>query len=43
MYELTKKADIIISACGMPDIIKKEHVKEGVILIDTGINQVPRK
>ena len=31
-------ADIIISACGQPHMIKKEWLKEGVIAIDVGIN-----
>ena len=33
-----KMADIIISACGKPKIIKKEFLKDNVIIIDVGIN-----
>jgi len=32
------KADIIIAAAGVKHIIKKEHVKDGAIVIDVGIN-----
>ncbi len=34
--EFTKKADIIISGVGKPNLIKPEMVKEGVIIIDVG-------
>lgn len=32
----TKKADILISAVGKPDLIKKEMVKKGAVVIDAG-------
>lgn len=35
----TKKADILISAIGQPQLIKKEHIKEGAIVIDVGITR----
>lgn len=31
-----KKADILISAVGKPDLIKKEMIKKGVVVIDAG-------
>lgn len=34
---LTKKADIIVSAVGKPDIVKPEMIKKGVILIGVGL------
>lgn len=34
----TKNADILIVAIGKPEFIKKNHVKEGQIVIDVGIN-----
>jgi len=37
----TKRADILIVACGVPGLIKKEMVKPGAIVIDVGINRVP--
>ena len=36
--EFTKQADVLIVAAGVPGLIKKEHVREGVIAIDVGIN-----
>lgn len=37
----TKQADIIITACGQPEMIKKEWVKPGVVIIDVGTNFIP--
>jgi len=37
----TKQADIIISACGKVNLITADMVKEGVIIVDVGINSVP--
>lgn len=34
----TERADILIVAAGDKDLIKKEHIKEGVIIVDVGIN-----
>ncbi len=39
--EITKKADIIISALGVPEFLKADMVKEGVVVIDVGITRVP--
>ncbi len=36
----TKQADILIAAMGVPELIKAEHVKEGVVIIDVGINRI---
>ena len=36
----TKNADIIISACGQPEMIKKEWIKEKCVIIDVGINYI---
>ena len=36
----TKKADIIISALGIPGFVKNEMVKDGVVVIDVGITRV---
>ncbi len=36
----TKDADIVISATGVPHLIKKDMVKEGAVLIDVGISRV---
>ena len=38
--KLTQKADIIVSALGIPNFLKGDMVKEGVIIIDVGITRV---
>ncbi|RKY93714.1 MAG: bifunctional methylenetetrahydrofolate dehydrogenase/methenyltetrahydrofolate cyclohydrolase FolD [Ignavibacteriae bacterium] len=38
--EYTKQADILIAAIGSPEFVKAEMVKEGVVVIDVGINRV---
>lgn len=38
-----KKADIIVVAVGVPRMIKATDVKEGVVVIDVGINRVEGK
>ncbi|MGI9526310.1 MAG: bifunctional methylenetetrahydrofolate dehydrogenase/methenyltetrahydrofolate cyclohydrolase FolD [Weeksellaceae bacterium] len=38
--EFTKKADIIITALGVPNFLKEEMVKEGAVIIDVGISRV---
>ena len=35
----TKSADVIIAAAGVANLIKSDWIKEGVILIDVGINR----
>ena len=37
--EKTNQADILISACGKAKLIKKDWIKEEVIVIDIGINR----
>ena len=38
--QYTKKADINILAMGSPGYLKGDHIKEGAIVIDVGINRV---
>lgn len=38
--EITKKADILFTACGVPNLVKKDWVKDDVIIIDIGINKL---
>ncbi len=40
LAEFTKQADVLMVAAGVPGLIKREHVREGVIAIDIGINPV---
>ncbi|MDG5470760.1 bifunctional methylenetetrahydrofolate dehydrogenase/methenyltetrahydrofolate cyclohydrolase FolD [Jeotgalibacillus sp. ET6] len=35
----TKQADIIIAAVGIRELITKEHIKEGAVVIDVGMNR----
>jgi methylenetetrahydrofolate dehydrogenase (NADP+)/methenyltetrahydrofolate cyclohydrolase len=39
----TKQADILIAAIGQPEMIKGDMVKEGVVVIDVGINRIEDK
>ena len=38
--ELTRQADIIISALGVPNFVKAEMVKDGAVIVDVGITRV---
>ena len=38
--DLIKRADIVISALGVPDFIKENMIKEGATVIDVGITRV---
>ena len=40
LEEITKQADILISAIGKPKLIKRNFVKEDAIIIDVGINRI---
>jgi methylenetetrahydrofolate dehydrogenase (NADP+)/methenyltetrahydrofolate cyclohydrolase len=37
----TRDADIIIAAAGRPDTVTADMVKDGVIIVDIGVNRVP--
>jgi len=41
LEKLTKQADIIITALGVPEFLKADMVKENVTVIDVGITRVP--
>ena len=38
---ITKEADIVVSALGVPNFLKEDMVKKGAIVIDVGITRVP--
>lgn len=40
LKELTRSADIIVSALGVPGFVTADMVKEGVVIIDVGITRV---
>ncbi len=37
--EITKQADILVAAVGIPNFVKADMVKEGAIVLDVGINR----
>lgn len=39
MEEITKKADILIAAIGKPNFVTENMIKQGVVIIDVGINR----
>lgn len=39
----TKDAEIVVVACGIPKLLKKEMIKEGSVVIDVGISRVDGK
>jgi methylenetetrahydrofolate dehydrogenase (NADP+)/methenyltetrahydrofolate cyclohydrolase len=38
--EITRSADILIAAIGRANFVKAEHVRDGAVVIDVGINRV---
>ncbi|MBW1641665.1 MAG: bifunctional methylenetetrahydrofolate dehydrogenase/methenyltetrahydrofolate cyclohydrolase FolD [Deltaproteobacteria bacterium] len=43
MEEHCKRADILIVAAGVPDLVKPEWIKPGACVIDVGVNRVGEK
>ena len=41
LADITKEADIVVSALGVPNFLKDNMVKKGAIIIDVGITRVP--
>ena len=41
LADITKEADIVVSALGVPNFLKADMVKDGAIIIDVGITRVP--
>jgi methylenetetrahydrofolate dehydrogenase (NADP+) / methenyltetrahydrofolate cyclohydrolase len=40
LENITRSADILIAAIGRPNFVKAEHLREGTVVIDVGINRV---
>src|SRR5881394_659513 len=40
LAEITRSADILIAAIGQANFVKTEHVRDGVVVVDVGINRV---
>src|SRR2546421_12530192 len=43
LEEITRSADILIAAIGRAHFVKAEHVRDGAVVIDVGINRVEDK
>ena len=43
LSEKLQKADVVVAAAGSPKLVKASDVKEGVVVIDVGINRVDGK
>ena len=41
LAEITKTADIVVSALGVPNFVTADMIKQGAIIIDVGITRVP--
>ena len=40
LTDLTRQADVIVAAMGVPEFVTGDMVKEGVVAVDVGINRV---
>ncbi len=40
LQDITKNADILVSAVGIPQLITAEMVKKGAVVVDVGINRI---
>jgi len=40
LSEITKAADILVSAVGIPELISAKMVKQGAVVVDVGINRI---
>jgi len=40
LKEHTQKADVLFSGCGVAHLIGKDHLKEGCVVVDIGINRL---
>lgn len=38
--DLTKRADVLVAAAGVPGLVTREWVRPGAVVIDVGINQI---
>lgn len=38
---ITRQADILVAAVGRPKMLGREHVREGAVVVDVGINRLP--
>ena len=38
--DLARSADVLVAACGVPEVVQPDWVKPGAIVIDVGVNRV---
>lgn len=43
LVEITRQADILVAAIGVPEFVKRDMVRPGAVVIDVGINRVGEK
>src|SRR5215207_9064290 len=41
--DVVRRADVVIAAVGVPEMIKGDWIKEGAVVIDVGMNRTPEK
>lgn len=39
LREFTRQGELLIAGAGVPELLTNDHVKEGAVVIDAGINQ----
>ena len=40
LAEITRSVDVLIAAIGQPEFVRTEHVRDGAVVVDVGINRV---
>jgi len=40
LEQITRSADIVVAAIGRAEFLKADHIREGAVVIDVGINRV---
>jgi methylenetetrahydrofolate dehydrogenase (NADP+)/methenyltetrahydrofolate cyclohydrolase len=43
LAEVCRRADVLVAAVGVPEMIKGDWIKEGAVVIDVGMNRTPEK
>jgi 5,10-methylene-tetrahydrofolate dehydrogenase/methenyl tetrahydrofolate cyclohydrolase len=41
LKDITNTADILVAACGKPNFITQDYIKNDVVILDIGINKIP--
>jgi len=43
LADVCRRADVLVAAVGVPEMIKGDWIKEGAVVIDVGMNRTPEK